>query len=41
VRLKEFTPLGLTLDPIYYTSVLERMSFRKLYLMTDDPRNPY
>jgi len=41
VRLKEFTPLGLTLDPIYYTSVLERMSFKKLYLMTDDPGNPY
>lgn len=41
VRLKEFTPLGLTLDPIYYTSVLERMFFKKLYLMTDDPSNPY
>ncbi len=41
VRLKEFTPLGLTLDPIYYTSVLERMTFKKLYLMTDDPDNSY
>jgi hypothetical protein len=41
IRLKEFTPLGLTLDPIYYMSVLERMSFKKLYLMTDDPGNPY
>lgn len=41
VRLKEFTPLGLTLDPIYYTTVLERMTFKKLYLMTDDPGNQY
>ena len=41
VRLKEFTPLGLTLDPIYYTSVLARMTFKKLYLMTDDPGNQY
>jgi hypothetical protein len=41
VRLKEFTPLGLTLDPVYYTSVLERMTFKKLYLMTDDPDNSY
>jgi hypothetical protein len=41
VRLREFTPLGLTLDPIYYTSVLERMTFKKLYLMTDDPSDSY
>jgi hypothetical protein len=41
VRLREFTPLGLTLHPSYYTTVLERMSFKKLYLMTDDPGNPY
>jgi len=41
VRLKEFTPLGLTLDPLYYMSILERMTFKKLYLMTDDPGNQY
>lgn len=41
VRLKEFTPLGITLDPIYYTSVLERMTFKRLYLMTDDFSDPY
>jgi hypothetical protein len=41
VRLREFTPLGLTLDPSYYTTVLERMQFKKLYLMTDNPSDPF
>jgi hypothetical protein len=41
VRLKEFIPLGLALDPTYYAFVLRRMTFKKLYLMTDDPGNPY
>lgn len=41
VRLREFTVYGLTLDPSYYTTVLERMTFKKLYLMTDDPSDPY
>jgi hypothetical protein len=41
VRLREFTPYGLTLHPSYYLTVLERMSFKKLYLMTDDPSDPY
>lgn len=41
VRLKEFVPLGLALDPSYYSEILERMAFKKLYLMTDDPTNPY
>ena len=41
VRLREFVGLGLVLHPYYYTSVLERMRFRKLYLMTDEPGSPY
>jgi len=41
VRLREFVQLGIALHPYYYTSVLERMAFKKLYLMTDDPENPY
>lgn len=41
VRLKEFVPLGLALDPSYYTTILERMSFKKLYVMTDDIGSPY
>ena len=41
VRLKEFTSLGLALHPYYYQRVLERLEFKKLYLMTDDPENPY
>lgn len=41
VRLGDFVPLGLVLDPAYYTSILERLKFRNLYLMTDDPCHPY
>lgn len=41
VRLKEFVSLGLALDPLYYTTVLDQMVFRKLYLMTDDPGHYY
>ncbi len=41
IRLGEFVPLGLALDPSYYTSILERIKFKNLYLMTDDPKNPY
>ena len=41
VRLKEFMPLGLALHPYYYQKVLERLDFKKLYLMTDDPDNAY
>lgn len=41
VRLGDFLPLGLVLDPIYYTSVLERIKFKNLYLMTDEPGHPY
>ena len=41
VRLREFCDLGLALDPCYYTTVLNRLSFDKLYLMTDDPKHEY
>lgn len=41
VRLREFVPLGIALHQSYYTSILDRMKFRKLYLMTDEPCNPY
>ena len=46
VRLGDFLPgryqpLGLVLDPSYYTFVLERLRFKKLYLMTDNPGHPY
>jgi hypothetical protein len=41
VRLREFEELGLALDPRYYTTILNRMGFKKLYVMTDDLDNPY
>jgi|GEM_PF-4430426 len=41
IRLGDFVPLGLVLDPSYYTHILERIKFRKLYLMTDDPSHEY
>ena len=41
VRLREFVGLGIALDPMYYEDVLDRMNFKKMYLMTDDPGNPY
>lgn len=41
IRLGDFIPFGLVLDPIYYTYILERIKFKKLYLMTDDPNHEY
>jgi hypothetical protein len=41
VRLREFVNLGIALHPYYYTSILDHMTFKKLYLMTDEPSNPY
>ena len=41
IRLREFCTLGLALDPNYYIYILDRITYKKLYLMTDDPRNPY
>jgi hypothetical protein len=41
VRLREFVDLGLALDPSYYTTVLQQLKFKKLYVMTDEPRSPY
>jgi hypothetical protein len=41
VRLGDFKPLGLVLDPMYYTHILERIKFKNLYLMTDEPGHAY
>ncbi len=41
VRLGDFAPLGLVLDPTYYTHILDQIKFKNLYLMTDEPSHSY
>ena len=41
VRLREFESLGLALHTSYYRYCLDRIMCRRIYLMTDDPGNPY